>query len=113
MAIQQPATVDTRTGDIVVHGREGLFLAVKFQAADGSARDVSAALLFFEVDQLLRVALAAGPSNDIRSISLTRAQVATIAGASRLFALIDESGSVPDVIWRGQIRVDGFTVEPA
>jgi len=113
MAVQQPAAVDARTGDIVVHGREGLSLAVQFKLADGAARDVTAASLFFEVDSVLRVALAAGTSSDRRTISLTRAQVASLAGGSRLFALIDETGTIPDVIWRGQIRVEGYTAQPA
>lgn len=113
MAVQQPPAVDPRTGDIVVHGREGLSLAVQFKLADGSLRDVSAAALFFEVDTLLRVALGAGASNDKRTITVTREQIAQLAGGSHLFALIDETNPIPDVVWRGQIRVEGYTVQPA
>lgn len=110
-AIQTPL-VDN-LGNMAIHGRSGATLALKFQAADGTPRNVSAAALFFEVEGAFRVALAAGASNDERVLSLTRAQVLTIAGTPRRFALCDETATVPDVLWSGEIKLFGFTSQPA
>jgi hypothetical protein len=111
--VQQPYTVNPHTGDIIVHGREGLFLELQFKDALGSPRDVSAASLFFEVDEIVRVALVAGSGNDKRAVSLTRAQVASLTGEVRKFALIDETETLPDVIWQGSISLSGYTAQPA
>jgi hypothetical protein len=111
--VVQPYVVNPQTGDLTVHGREGLYLELQFKLADGSARNVSDASLFFEVEGTLRVALLAGSATDKRVIQLTRAQVALCALVQKRFALIDETATVPDVLWQGNITATAYTSQPA
>lgn len=114
--VAQPDIVDDQ-GNISLHGREGLYLPVSFLDIDDDPRDVSSALLYFEVQGKLRKALAAGGSNDERVIVLTRAEVAAIGQASVPFALIDEtfvtgSDTIPDTLWEGKIKTRAYTSTP-
>lgn len=113
MAIEQTPIIAPRTGDITLHGRAGMLCSCKFQDAAGVARDVSAALLYFEIDGIVRLALEAGSTTDERLIRLTRAQVVSCAAGPK-FALVEETNATnPQVLWSGRIRVTGFTVQPA
>ena len=97
---------------ITVEGRGGLSLELQFKAADGSARDVSTNAIFFEVENILRVALLAGSTASMRVISLDRDHVALIGIKTRNFVCVDETGSVQDAFWAGIIKVKGFTGQP-
>jgi hypothetical protein len=107
----QPATVDAN-GNITAHGRGGLSLVLTFQNADGTARDVSALTMYFEVAGSVRVALGAGATTDKRTLTLTRTQVGAMGAGRKDFAVIDETAT-PDVIWAGSISVKGYTDAPA
>jgi hypothetical protein len=110
--VDQPYTVSPLDGSISIHGREGLDMELSFQLGDGTDRNVSAASMFFEVDGVLRVALTNGSSSSKKVVTLTRTQVASLAGAPRRFALIDET-STPQVLWSGPISLRGYTEQPA
>lgn len=110
--VLQTPLVDQQ-GNIAIHGRSGASMTLKFQLADGQPRNVSGASIFFEVHNVLRVALGAGQTNDERTLILSRAQVALLSGAPRIFDFVDESGTVPEVFWSGNVRVFGFTEQPA
>jgi hypothetical protein len=56
--VVQPYVVNPQTGDLTVHGREGLYLELQFKNADGSASNVSAAAAvvkagsYFEIEKI-------------------------------------------------------------
>ncbi|MBV8970915.1 MAG: hypothetical protein JO290_01350 [Sphingomonadaceae bacterium] len=100
-----PTTID-------VDGRGGLSIVLTFQDDAGNPRDVSAALMFFEVDGALRVPLGPGGTAAQRTLALTRDQVATIGVKYRDFAFIDETLAVADAFWTGVITVRGFVAQP-
>lgn len=113
--LQQPPTMDPRTGDVTIHGRSGAFWRIDFRNPDGTARDVSASALFFEIDGVLRAALGAGAASNQRTVTVTRAEIEAIAalpGGKSKFALIDETGAVPEVLIAADIRVNGYTGAP-
>lgn len=109
--IYQRATVDAR-GNIQIHARGGVGIIVKLADREGVERDLTGVPLFFEVDGLLRVSLAAGQSPTEREILLTDTQAALLFSRSLQFAVIDESGAVPDVVWDGRIQSGGYRERP-
>jgi hypothetical protein len=113
VSIPRVPLVDPTNGNITIHGRAGASIPVTFKDNAGAARDVTAAALFFEVDGILRIALAAGPTSDVRTLALSRAQVASLGTVKRNFACIDESTGTPSVFWSGVIQVFGYTDAPA
>lgn len=113
MSIPRVPLVDPASGNITIHGRAGASIPISFKDSAGAARDVTAAALFFEVEGVLRIALASGPTADVRTLTLSRAQVATIGTVKRNFACIDESTGTPSVFWSGVIQVFGYTDAPA
>lgn len=110
--IQRP--VVDQDGNIILHGRQGFSLPISFvDQTTGLPRNVVGLAIFFEVDGKLRVALAAGATNDERILVVTRAQVGQVFGGSYDFAIVDESGAVPDTPWAGSISTYGFKDQPA
>ncbi len=102
-----------RSGDIAVHGRSGASLTLTFQLADGSPRNVAGLSMFFEIEDALRVSLGSGQTPDARALILTQAQFLLVAGRPRQFAFLDESGTVPEVFWSGNIRLFGYVGQPS
>jgi hypothetical protein len=112
--IPQIPTVDPQTGDIQLHGRQGVYLPLSFaDASTGDPRDVTGLPIFFEVDGAFRVELEAGETFDERVVVLSQEQVGEIFGGAHKFALVDESASVPDTPWAGWISTYGYKDQPA
>lgn len=82
------------------------------QGADGQPLDVSARSYFFEVAGLLRVPATAATATQLR-IVVGRALVEKLSAAPREFALIDETGADPVVVWSNVIRMIGYKGAPA
>lgn len=113
--LQQPPTMDDRTGDVTIHGRAGAFWRIDFKNPDGTARDVSASVLYFEIKGVLRAALGAGAATNQRTVTITRAQIEAIAALpdrTAQYALLDETGAVPEALIAASIRVIGYTGAP-
>lgn len=109
--VQNPA-IDSR-GNIHIHAREGLKLAIYFQDAAGAGRDVTGLPIYFEVEGEVRKALDAGDTADQRYLVLTRAEVAALhAPSGNGFVLIDESQTPEEILWEGELYVDGWTTAP-
>jgi hypothetical protein len=103
--ISQRPTVDPQTGDILLHGRQGFSLPVNFvdEATGNPARCHRLADLFrgrWRAAGCARHRVAA----DERVIVLSQGQVASIFGGTFDFAVVDESGGVPDTPWTGSIE---------
>lgn len=112
--ISQRPTVDPQTGDIELHGRQGFSLPVNFvDQTTGDPRNVTGLPIFFEVEGKLRLALAAGATADERVIVLSRGEVGALFEGTYDFAIVDESGAVPDTPWTGRISTYGFKDQPA
>jgi hypothetical protein len=111
--ISQRPTVDPQTGDIQLHGRQGFSLPVNFVGANGDPRDMTGLSIYFEVEGKLRLALAAGATVDERVITLSREDVGTLFEGAFDFAIVDESGALPDTPWKGRISAYGFKDQPA
>jgi hypothetical protein len=115
--ISQRPTFAPQTGEIAVHAREGLYLPLTFEsvAADGTVtpRNATGLPLFFEVAGKFRVPLEPGATSNERVIVLTRAQAATLFGGNYPYALIDESGTIPDTPLSGFISTYGYKDQPA
>lgn len=110
--ITQPTIVNPRTGNISQHGRAALLLTIEFEDENAALINVSGWSLFFEIEDGLRLALGAGSAVHERTLTVTRAQIARLAGKVRLFALVDENAAVPTVHWEGELRIHGFTDQP-
>lgn len=110
--VEQPAVVDAK-GNITPHGQSGIDIPLSFEDSAGNPRDVSQAVIVFVVKDKLRVALEAGDSDHERRLVLTQEQIDTVGitegNKGRPFAVIDESGEVPDVVWEGYIIPRVFT----
>lgn len=113
MAAEQRPVVDD-LGNIAVHGRSGLVLVVKIEAATaGTYENISAKELYFEIGGKFRIALSAGVDNYSRQVVLTRAQVATLSiNNPYAFAIHDETPATPSTPWSGTITTYGFNVAP-
>jgi len=109
--VTQPVAVDS-DGNILAHARAGVNLALVFKDAAGDLIDVSASVLYFEVKDKLRVALAAGDVASQRRLQLTQAQVAAMGTSGPLFVIRDETAAIPLVKWEGRFTVRGFTAQP-
>lgn len=91
-------------------------MSIAFTGPDGvTPRNMTGAIVFFEINTgALRIPLTLGGavpgfvSPAIMTVSLTRTQLDMMAGQPGLFALIDETGTIPDVIWSGTFRDYGF-----
>lgn len=101
---------------IQVHGREGLNIPYTRYQKTATGRetqvDISGSDIFFEVPGAtppLRVQLVANPG-DAKGllIQLTRDQVETLPTTQTVFAVIDETGTIPDVEWEGKIQRTGY-----
>lgn len=109
--LQQPV-IDSR-GGIHLHGRGGCKVSIQFQDSAGAARNVSGLNIYFEVEGKMRKLLAAGDTTDQRYLSLTRTEVASLYAPTGLpFVIIDESVSPEDILWTGEIYVEGWTTAP-
>lgn len=111
--ILQPELIDD-DGNIRLHRREGSRFEIAFELPDGTPRDVSAALLFFEVKNEFRKPLESGTAIDNRTLIITREETAQLSTSTKgnPFVLIDETNVPPDVVWEGSIFVRGFVDQP-
>lgn len=118
MAYEQSSPVGL-TGNITLHGREGVVLEFGYQDNTGAEVDISAKSLYFEVKGVLRTALTAGASNYRKNITITEAHTVAIhaAGAKNgrtlPFVVRNESANPIPVLWQGTITIVGFTEQPA
>lgn len=103
----------TPGGDIVVHGRSGVFIEVNYKDEAGAPVNIASAPLFFEIDGVVRVALGAGAVNSQRIIQIDEAIVAQIPAAGADWCIVDQSGAVNQVPMQGRIRVRGYRSAPA
>ena len=114
MAARQRVVVDSRTGNITVHGRAAAVILFKVEGATpGTFVDISEWALFFEVSGAYRIELLAGDDFYTRRLVLPVDLVQELALTQNLpFAMRDETPVDPRVIWAGQIQAWGFRGQP-
>lgn len=104
--IQPPALVD-ENGDIFLHGRQGASLVIEFKNPDGTARDVSAATMVFEVGPVLNVTLTNTTGG--KQLTLSQANVKSIFEAEdKNFVLLETSATPVTPLWQGVIYMSGW-----
>lgn len=106
MANQQASTV-TASGDIQLHGREGLLATLIFVDDDGAPTDMSEAVVKFETATFSKL-LTLGAETNHLVLSLNRGELPNSIGHVEDFIVLDESGEIPHVVWSGRLTMTGW-----
>ena len=91
--------------DITVHSRSGYERQYSRLDADDNKIDISGSTIYFEVPAAhLRKAMIADVSDALGLlIQLTREEVETLPSRASEFRVVDETGTIPVVEWKGTI----------
>lgn len=92
----------TEAGDIQLHGREGLLIPFVFEEDNGSPRDMSEAVVTFEIKGFTKP-LTVGDETNHMVLSLNQGELPNTIGKVVDFVVVDYSGSIPHVIWAGKL----------
>lgn len=94
-------------GDITFHGREGVVVVLDFETDQGVPRDMSGATVRFEIDGFAKN-LTPGPGISNMTLTLDRGELPNTIGRMVDFVVVDETGTVPHVIWSGRLNQIGW-----
>ncbi len=120
--VEQKRIVDAN-GNITIHGRSGIRLAIRFRDGADSPQNVTQSALYIEIANRFRKALepaGLGFATDVRWLVLTQDEAALLpaATAPAKFVIIDETDVEPDgdiignARWSGTICRSGFAQRP-
>lgn len=104
---------------IEVHGRGGLNIPyTRYQKSPQGREeqiDISASTIYLEIPSIhLRKRLVANPSDPKGLVlKLIRTEVERLPKVASDFAVIDETGDVPNVEWEGKIIRTGYVGDPS
>lgn len=102
--VQTPVVQEN--GNISLANKSGASIIVTFQNDDGTPRDVTGRIYYFEVDDL-RILLSNGSLPSEKVLTFTRTQVTGLHGTKHNFVLLDETAGfeLSDYVWKGQLSV--------
>jgi hypothetical protein len=101
-----PAIV-TESGDIQIHGREGASLVFEFTDDADAPRDMTAATVTFEIEGFTK-GLTPGAAPHLMVLQIQRGELPNTIGKVVEFVVIDETDTVPHVIWSGNLIQVGW-----
>lgn len=98
------------TGDIIIHGRQGVELILELRDVDDNPRDMTGKTVTFEVGPTINKTLAAVAGHtDQLKLTLTNADVKLIYAAdNKSFVFMETSASQPTPLWVGLMYVVGW-----
>lgn len=106
--MREMAPIVTENGDIQMHGREGALIVLSFQEDDGTPRDMTSAVVTFEVRGFTKP-LVVGDQPHLMNLTLNRGELPTaFLGKVEDFVVLDETGAIPHVIWSGKVILTGW-----
>lgn len=105
--MREMSSIITESGDIQLHGREGVVASLLFEDEDGSPRNMASATVRFETPTFTKdLTLGSEPNQMV--LTLDRGELPNTIGKVSEFVVTDHSGSVPHVVWGGKLILLGW-----